>query len=223
MEVRRSGKREGRPRHGAPQWVEWWSARLSRREEGGASRRRARAGRPSSWRRERPGAGTPPGSERGAGQQRGHAGTWERPWSAGHDVPADAGSRGHQSPGVDGPRPAGRAPATAHTWGQRARDDLARAQCSEVRGATGRRRAAAYRGSGRQTQTGTVGNHGRRDPLAGRRHRAARRLAGKTGAPLSAPTVSTPRQRMAEQARQPPALACTALAHRLAGDLRRDA
>ena len=75
-----------------------------------------------------------------------------------------------------------------------------------VRGVAGSRRGASYRGSASQTQPGKVGNQGPRDPLEGRRHRAAWLVEGTTGETLSSPTVATRLQRMAAPARQQPAL-----------------
>ncbi len=54
-------------------------------QQRGESRRLAGAGRRSSWRRERRGSRTPPGSESGACHQGGHSGTWESQSFPGHE------------------------------------------------------------------------------------------------------------------------------------------
>ena len=92
------------------------------RREGGERRRCPGAGRQESWRRNGAAHRTPPGSERGAGQHGGHAGTWESQSSPGHDVPEEEEYRVTKSPGADVRLPAVREPQTGHTWRKPARD-----------------------------------------------------------------------------------------------------
>ena len=92
-------ERGGRPREGAPQGGESWSAGAPQRGRG-TSRRCARTGRHPSWGRYRRGRRTPPGSESGAGLQRGHAGTWEHPRSP-RPMPG-GGDRATPGPEPDG-------------------------------------------------------------------------------------------------------------------------
>jgi hypothetical protein len=130
----------------------------------------------------------PPGSTRGAGVQRGHAGTGARsdaPWGR-----AGSGRR-ESSP----PRPAGgRGPGTWLGVQTRAtpRDRRTRDPGRTPRRGRGRRRGASSRGAaGEGLQAGTGGNRGPRDPRQGRRRRAERsagRHEGRHG------EATTPRQ-----------------------------
>jgi hypothetical protein len=80
--VRSRGSRAGRPRDGAPKRVESWTA-------GYPSSKGVQRGTPTVCTRRKAAVlgargrvrRTPPGSERGAGLQRGNAGTWESPLS----------------------------------------------------------------------------------------------------------------------------------------------
>src|SRR5262249_49804497 len=87
----------GRPRHGAPQEVESWSAGEPQRERG-KSRRFASTGRPQSWVRYRRVRRIPPGSESGACLHRGNAGTWEHHLSP--RIMPGLGARATKGPGV---------------------------------------------------------------------------------------------------------------------------
>jgi len=125
-------ERGGRPRDGAPQEGESWSAGEPQRYRG-QSRRWASAGRQPSGVRQRRVRRTPPGSESGACRQRGNSGTWESHWSP----------CGESGGGV--PPGEGKTPGAARKLQPRQR-----ALWRTTKGTQSQRREARYRGgSGR--------------------------------------------------------------------------
>src|SRR5712692_3551693 len=112
MGVRSWSERGGRPRDGAPKWVESWSEGSPQRYRG-QSRRCASAGRQQSCVRQRRGRRTPPGSESGACLQRGSSGTWENHLSP--CIIPGWGDRATKGPGVTWGLPPGHEPAWDNT------------------------------------------------------------------------------------------------------------
>jgi hypothetical protein len=113
---------------------------------------------------------TPPGSESGAGHQRGRSGTWERPLSPGPI--SGVGPRASQGPGVAWRLPPRHAPGGDTTTRRQP------ARSREARDARRDPRRAGWQSERRIVPT-QVGTPGPRDPRAGRRRRASRG-AGET-------------------------------------------
>ena len=130
----------------------------------------------------------------------------------------------HKSPGAGARLPAVSAPVTAHQGRKPARYRRASGTRSDPRGAGGRRRGASYRGSaGPQRRPGrwgteAQGTHGREGDTG-----QNAQLGGKMGETPSSRTISTTLQRLAQQAHQSPAMACTTLAHLIDVDRLREA
>jgi hypothetical protein len=159
-------------------------------------------------------AGTPPGSESGAGISRGNSGPWERPLAPG--APPGQGDRTTQSPGVRGGlRPAHEPCGDTTNRRQHARYRDARTKRSGPRRAGGSLRAAEYRSRGGREAQATHGRAGATGPPVERQ--------GKRGETWRAPTVTTPLQRLAEQAARHPTRVGTPLAPLIDADLLREA
>src|SRR5206468_12984911 len=88
------------------------------------------------------------------------------------------------------------------------------ARCRGGRGSTGRPERGSWqserlrvpRAGSPRPPVGTVGTHGPRDPLEGRRRRASRYLEGPLGETPGSPTVSRKLQSIATQAKRSPAM-----------------
>jgi hypothetical protein len=160
----------------------------------------------------RRGARTPPGSARGACLHKGAAGTWASPGSpwglSGVGVPTVEG----QTPGVARRRPRRTRALRNHGTPSQRRAPRYRGRS----GSTARPREGLWAGGAEQSPAGRararlvgqVGNRDPRDPLAGRRRRAARLLGGPLGETPGSPPGSLPRQSIAQQAKRSPAMGC---------------
>jgi hypothetical protein len=169
MGVRSWSERGGRPRDGAPKCVESWSEGEPQRSRG-HSRRFASAGRQQSWVRPRRVRRTPPGSESGAGLQRGSSGTWEN-----HLSPCTIsgwGGPGDHRPWRDlgaSTRPRARVGQHEHSKAGTGSGSARRVKRPETGRGESSRRIVPVKG----------GNRDPRDPREGRQRRASR-AAGKT-------------------------------------------
>jgi len=202
-EVRSEGERGGRPRDGAPKWVEWGT-----RGEPLVVRERPTPtpgnGRKAAILEARGRASRiPPGAERGAGRHRGHAGTWESQRSPGTACRRRKGNRLTKSPGADRWLPPICEPTMEHEERQPARDSGSEPQAKRPeRGRWQSERSRGPRVGGkalrlRRWGTEAHGTHGREGDAGQNARRGGTR--GGTSRP---PTGSTTRQRRAAQAVQ---------------------